>query len=102
MKCDFQKVIYATVKTNTSYGRHVLACIDKLKDRFCLPTTQLIQEALIAYEYTTRDKYPAISITGEYELKEESLVTKEEQQEKEERIDVLGILPLQDDSPYQM
>lgn len=53
-----------TVRTDTSYGKKVMKCVDVLKDRTGLTVTNLIQEALILYEKTTRenDELPVDSL----------------------------------------
>ena len=54
-KKEDQKNIFCTIKVNTSYGQNVINSIEILRDRFGLPTSRIIQDALLAYEIGTRN-----------------------------------------------
>ena len=70
------KELRSNVRTDTTYGKKVLRCVELLKDRTGLAVTNLIQEALIAYEQITREAVE--------EIKEEySVAEKKETLEKE-------------------
>lgn len=58
MKKENQKNIFCTIKANTSYGQSVINSIEVLRDRFGLPTSRIIQDALLAYEIGTRNVNP--------------------------------------------
>ena len=76
------KELRCKVRTDTTYGKKVLRCVEILKDRTGLPITSLIQEALIFFEQTTREQEMESGIILKQDLKEESDILLEEKEEK--------------------
>ncbi|MBO5353024.1 MAG: hypothetical protein J6A77_06960 [Lachnospiraceae bacterium] len=76
------KEIRSTVKVDTSYGRKVLTCVERLKDRTGLTISQLIQEALISYERATREEGEVENVEKEQLMKTEISPVKNEESPK--------------------
>lgn len=104
MKKENQKELFCTVRTDTTYGKNVINCVEQLKDRFGLSVSRILQDALLFYELATRDKgniYVSMDKKAErveYPEKVPELV--EEVADKKENI--LSLLSTNDSSDYQM
>ena len=72
------KELRCTVRTDTTYGKKVLRCVEILKDRTGLPITSLIQEALIFFERSTREQEMENDIILKSDLTEERVILREE------------------------
>lgn len=108
MKKKEQKEIYCTVNTETSYGQHVMECMKLLKDRFGLPASRIIQDALIAYESETRGRFPSFQMPEEKRMdhsdvrQETDLGDTYGEEEDSYHSGILGVFPSADPSEYQM
>lgn len=108
MKKKNQKEICCTVNMDTSYGQHVMECMELLKDRFGLPASRIMQDALIAYESGTRGKFPSFQMSGEKRIahsdarQEAVLEDAYGKGEDSYQSDILGVFPPADPSEYQM
>ena len=105
MKEENKKVLYCTVDTSILYGKRVTECLETLKGRFGLSANRILQDALIAYEYYTRNtEMPlsnlAIEIKGKDIREKKTLETRKE--DKEVSASLLGILSSTASSDYQM
>ena len=75
------KELRCKVRTDTTYGKKVLKCVELLKDRTGLAVTNLIQEALISYEQITREYEEESGIVPEQFSKQENTISGEVKQE---------------------
>ena len=74
------KELRCTVRTDTTYGKKVLRCVEILKDRTGLPLTSLIQEALIFFEQSTREQEVEAEIVLKQDLKAEGVILNKEKE----------------------
>lgn len=105
MKEENKKVLYCTVDTSVLYGKKVIECLKMLKSRFGLPANRILQDAVIAYEYYTRNTEMPLSNLA-IEVKEKDIKEKSAWETKKEGKEVsaslLGILSSTASSEYQM
>lgn len=77
-----EKEIRSAIKTDTTYGRKVLKCLERLRDRTGLNISQLVQESLIAYERLTREEGEGENLAAESVTKTDVLTKTSEEPQK--------------------
>lgn len=83
MNMQNEKEFRCKVRTDTTYGKKVLRCVELLKDRTGLAVTNLIQEALISYEQVTREKENMMGAVMEQSVGEKQDAYVEESKEEQ-------------------
>lgn len=95
--------LYCTVKTDTTYGKNVLYCVEQLKERLGLSVNRILQDAILFYEASTRDRerlHAKLEKTEEMELHIDE-VCEPEDVEPEKKADIYSLLS-GGSSDYQM